>query len=101
VKHLAKTKLVLDQMNKQIESGIADANRNIHREHGDALSAKGHCLSYHYRKYANKEQQATPWTNAKIVELENENDRRQNISGHKILTPWGQSSEVATQNDQP
>jgi hypothetical protein len=35
------------------------------------------------------------------VELENENDGRQNISGHEILTPWGQSSEVATQNDRP
>ena len=66
MKHLAKTKLVLDQMIKPLESGIADANRHIDREHG-ALCAKGYYPSYDYNNYANKEQQATPWTTTKIV----------------------------------
>jgi hypothetical protein len=55
-------------MNKQIVPGIVDANRHIHREHGDALCAKEYYPSYHYTNYSNKEQQATPWTSAKIAE---------------------------------
>jgi hypothetical protein len=35
--------------------------------HVDVSSVKEYYPSYHYNNYTNKEQQATPWTNAKIV----------------------------------